>query len=207
MCCLPKIVLFILLLFAITSLTSCEREVSAVYSTPCGLQSLDNYYWNFNEKIKVEPAPYSLLLISKDTSTNRQVRQWLSQNPLVGSTAEASFNVAVAHLYQDERKRLEFLDAIVKRFPDVVVSQSITYRGSIIHVLNQVDLKPNANTDIQSVIRQFGDSVKLIRSTQYNTYLFEVATCKNAMDVANRIQESGLVEWCTPNFLGTYRVL
>lgn len=203
---LPKIVSFVLLL-VITSLTSCERKLSPNYSTPCGLQSLDNYYWYFNEKIKVEPAPYSLLLISSDSSTNQQVSQWLSQNSLVGSTAEASFNVAVAHLYQDERRRMEFLDAFVKRFPDVVASQSIIYKGSVIHVLNQVDLKLNANTDIQSVIRQFGDSIKLIRSTQYNTYLFEVTTCKNAIDMANRIQESGLVEWCTPNFMGTYRVL
>jgi serine protease len=104
--------------------------------------------------------------------------------------------------FQDEvDKRATLIKNLHKTFPNLFISESINYQGSTIGILNQIILKPKAK-DTQAIIQRFGSALKLIKKSKYNTYLFEISSTSNPVNLANRIQESGLVEFSQPNFLG-----
>lgn len=167
----------------------------------CSGQSMDNYYWYFDKKVPIETASDDVLLISNDEKSLEDARRWTLGRQTVVGVYTTPYKALQLQLQPNLIERNALIEGLQRAFPQLVVSPSIIHQGSTIGVLNQVILKPKGK-DAQAVIQRFGSAIRLLRASKYNTYLFEISSTSNCVNLANRIQESGLVEFCQPNFIG-----
>lgn len=65
----------------------------------------------------------------------------------------------------------------------------------------EVLLKPKTEYGIQPIIAFANGTLSIKESTAYNTYLMNVSNWDSLFYISNKVYESGMVEYCHPNFI------
>jgi hypothetical protein len=64
----------------------------------------------------------------------------------------------------------------------------------------EILLQPQESVNISRITALVNNEVEITRKSKYNTFVLEVNEWGKLFEYANRIYESGLVEYCHPNF-------
>lgn len=65
----------------------------------------------------------------------------------------------------------------------------------------EILLQPKNNVSINEIIKYIENRAEVVKTTKYNTFKLEVKNWNKLFSIANKIYESGLVEYCHPNFI------
>lgn len=69
------------------------------------------------------------------------------------------------------------------------------------YLTGEILLQPKESVDIYEITKFSSNKIYVITATNYNTYKMGVFDWSEIIDLANKIYESGLVEYCHPNFI------
>lgn len=64
-------------------------------------------------------------------------------------------------------------------------------------------LKPKDNYSIQKIISLVNSNISIKSVSKYNTYVMNVSYWDSLFVYANKIYESGMVDYCHPDFIAT----
>lgn len=65
----------------------------------------------------------------------------------------------------------------------------------------EILVQPKTNISIDDIIKVVNNKVSVKNRTKYNTYVLETEDWEKILQYSNFIYESGLVEYCHPNFI------
>jgi hypothetical protein len=150
------------------------------------------YYYAFNEKIYIEQIPDKFLVKAKDRQTATELISFaktsLQNHSKVKYQDEKSFTVDL----KEAGKTVN--DLFKNKMSDIVlIKPAYKYQKQEMYYADEILAEPNNGISIEEVVSKTGlSSVVAIRKNNFYAVL-EVQSSNDACDVANIIQESGLV--------------
>jgi hypothetical protein len=73
--------------------------------------------------------------------------------------------------------------------------------SNVFYLTGEILLQPKNSVEISQIIKFCNNEIFIITATQYNTFKLGVKKWSGIIELANTIYESGLVEYCHPNFI------
>jgi hypothetical protein len=161
--------------------------------------SNEEYYWYFNEKISLNIDKSRSLIIYENEKSLQEIEKYANQNTSTISLEKTPYKAIKVH-FKSSTNDKKWLEDIALKYSDIFITDSFEYEGEHNYMLNEIIVKPKGS--INEVIKVFGNKIKIIKNSEYNTFLLGVYPKNNVLSLSNDIYESGLVEWSQPNFLG-----
>ena len=205
-----RYVLFSLLFCSIFLLSACSKDSQDIKKQLdkellrlSGISEKDLYYWSDNRKIPLEINGFTITVRSKldaselESELNRLLKEDLSEFTYY---EEDDYMIITSRVHFGEflqRKDLDFRRLFEQMIPSFFAESSpIIPNGELV-------LKPRNEKSTASILEEYGDQLVLIKSTTYNTALVKVNQLSSILPIGNKIYESGMVEWCQPNFIAS----
>lgn len=157
------------------------------------------FYYAFNEKIYLDEVGDKFLIKFKDkqktiTTIASLKKEIPEQNRIqVQDETTATIDLTgsareLGSLLKDKMVEIEFIKPAYK------------YQNQLMYYANEILVEPKNGTSITEVIRSVGvEKTVKIRGGKFFSVL-EIAPSSDAIDIANQLQESGLVKYSHPNF-------
>lgn len=157
------------------------------------------YYYAFNEKIYLDDVPDKYLIKFKDKLSAKKYTAAIQselvdsfgavlQDEITATISLKNYKKGIAKLLKDKMANIEILKPAYK------------YQGQIMYYGDEILVEPKDGISINEVLRRTGfDKVAKIKKTNFFSVI-EIANTEDACDIANIIQESGLVKYSYPNF-------
>jgi serine protease len=164
--------------------------------------SQNDYYWSGGKKIKLEIDSSKIILSAKTGSDLRSIKSNVLLINDVTDISELSVgNFKSFSITVDKKKSLREIYKNISDFSETAfILPSYSNDKIPYYFTNEIILKPKDRISIEQILRLGGNQLIFKERTQYNTYLIEINNAKDLFKAANNIYESGLVEWCHPNF-------
>ncbi|MDP3916077.1 MAG: S8 family serine peptidase [Bacteroidota bacterium] len=90
----------------------------------------------------------------------------------------------------------------VKEYKEFSNAMPVYQLGDLpLFLTGEILMQPKNNASIEDILKLANNKVSLKNRTKYNTYVLETADWDKLLDYSNLIYESGLVEYCHPNFI------
>lgn len=164
--------------------------------TSCSLFSQGNYYWGDGKKINLKEDKTSMVIYEKN---NKNSLTFIDSNKVI-ITEKFSKKLGQYKILKVKDSNTDMLslnEDNVKAKKNAYVSEF----GDTLYLTNYIFLKfkiGSALNDIEKIMINYNVTHK---ETKYNVFKMEVPDINNVLLAANEIYESGIVEWCRPNFL------
>lgn len=157
------------------------------------------YYYAFNDKIYLDDVPEKYLIRFKDKVTANKnislIKSELNDNYSVQSLDE---NIAAIDLKGYQKGIGELLKD--KMGDIVVVRPAYKYQNQLMYYGNEILAEPKDGLSISEVVNRLGLG-KIVKVKEGKLFsILEIAPTSDAFDVANQIQESGMVKYSYPDF-------
>lgn len=158
------------------------------------------FYYAFNEKIFIDEVPNKFVIKFKGKQEADELKPFLIQE--VGDDKKIRFQNETT-VTMDLSKSAKSLNEILSsKMADIdIIKPAYKYQKQEMYYTNEILVEPLAGVSINEVIEKNGltNSVKLQEGKFYS--ILEISSNFDACDVANKIQESGLVKYSHPNFM------
>ncbi|MCD6596340.1 MAG: hypothetical protein J7L04_01555 [Bacteroidales bacterium] len=69
------------------------------------------------------------------------------------------------------------------------------------YLTGEILLQPKPGVPIEKILKFIDNKAKVEQKTEYNTFVLETPYWNKLLEFSNRIYESGLVNYCHPNFI------
>jgi serine protease len=168
-----------------------------------GQTSQGPYYWSSGHAIPLTESPF---FITAELNENIAIDSFL-ENLLSRADVESV-------------EKLEYRNQILIKLTTTASSElysDLQHNENVLYVAHCFTDDPNAvrplipsreillelpeNGNMEHVLENMGGEAVLYTETSYGTYVLQVQKPASVLEVANRIYESGKVEWCHPNFI------
>ena len=162
---------------------------------PNGLSGQNMYYWSANKKHTLIVDSTRLIAVknSRVSINKEEISERLNKSVLMLNDK--------FFLIQSQNK-ISDLFVLEESVPEATnFSYSYKLGENPMIPTGEIVLKPKKGIEISSIEKIYENEVLLIKSTKYNTHTFMINKFSDLLDVANSIYESGLVEWCHPDFM------
>lgn len=155
------------------------------------------YYWANKQKVYPTADSSQMIAKLKDTAAIGRVSLRMRGRPdlvdvkeiLVGTDKFLSFR----KVKLDSFRETDFPD-FEFQLPVFQLNRSTLYFNA------ELLLQPREGISVDSIQKVFSGRAKLVRKNPYGTFVFRATDANAIFTVANRIYESGLVDWCHPDF-------
>jgi subtilisin family serine protease len=172
--------------------------IGLLYTTTTAQQTPDKkkFYYAFNEKIFIEEVPGKFVVKFKSVEKARVIRNRLQKSLTAGISYQNETSVRIDLAADGDINRF-----LKNSLTDVeLIKPVFKYQQQELSYTNEILVEPNDGIRITEVIKRSGfANVTKIKEGKFY-HVIEVATGHDACDVANKIQESGLVKYSHPNF-------
>lgn len=160
----------------------------------------DPYYWSSGKKFVLQPDSLTLVINIKDGADKNDVERLLKTKAGVTKVEKMlTANQLVVYLSEKESgKAIERMKSETLSLEDV--SYSYLYDSFPLIPTGEILLQPKQNVTIQTVLDIVGNRATVKEATKYNTFALKVKDLNELLSLANQIYESGLVDWCHPDF-------
>lgn len=182
---------FLILLLLIIG-TGCEKDEDT--------NAEERFYYAFNEKVPLIIKPNTILVKYIEGTRRAEIEEFVSRftkNYTIKwyGTLTAEISVSSQKLADELVKKLKHYDKVYICQPFYTLKDGLDM-GVTDEIL--VHFLPGVNEDQRKELQDlFG--IYLITTKIYQKY--RVSRGADALEIANRIYESGLVEFATPNFI------
>lgn len=158
------------------------------------------YYWSSDKKFYLQPDSLTLIVNSKENSEKQETERELKTIQEVSKVDRMiTAHQSVIHLNKKaNRELIEKIKSSIHSVEDV--SFTYLYDSFPLTPTGDILFQPKKNISIQSILDLVASRAELKEATKYNTYVLKVKDLKNLLSLANQIYESGLVDWCHPDF-------
>lgn len=145
-----------------------------------------HYYWADNKKNALEPDSTIVVLMKQNVGVGRSITS-LADDKVERYDGCAVFrNTTSDHRKKLKDKKIEFATAFRVNSVPLIVTNVISFR-------------PKAS--INEIERFFKSRIRFRDRTASGVYHYIVHNFRETLAVANALAESGLVEWCQPDFV------
>ena len=163
--------------------------------------SQNNYYWSNKRKISLTADSTNWTLIPRKGFSKSLASSTIkSQSRIINNviTSEGS-NLINFSLNDYSPKAIKELKAKFSSHGDITCKHLVGSKTPIT-LTGDILLQPKKSISIQQITNLVKSLAKLIHSTEYNTFVLKANNIEETMKIANQIYESGLVDWCHPDF-------
>jgi hypothetical protein len=91
--------------------------------------------------------------------------------------------------------KVKKIDGVIKAMPTYELGETPFY------LTGEILLQPKQGKNIDEILKSINNRATLIKQTPYNTFVLATDDWDKLFDYANKIYESGMVEYCHPNFI------
>ena len=170
-------------------------KITAIFLIVAGLLSCSDklknekvYYWSDGRKIWLD-IDYSRMIVEFDCEENLEA--YISSNSL---SSRMPTELPLAIVPSD--KRLDIERTIVRK----MFAHKFHQTETPFYLTGNILLEPKEGITIGEIINKFGIDGEITREMSGGSVTIRLNNWDVIMDVANAIYESGMVEWCHPDF-------
>jgi serine protease len=163
--------------------------------------SQTSYYWSGGKKIFLNIDSTSITTTEQIESDDNKLRDTLSSQSVDIQNIHRFKNKDLIHFKTNNgSKNLSMY--LKNRIKSKEISYAYTFGTDIPFLLTgEILLMPKDDINITNIIDLFKNDLEILLRTEYNTYKLKVYDWSKIIDISNKIYESGLVEYCHPNFI------
>ncbi len=162
---------------------------------PVNVFAQQTYYWYFNQKINVsfDYSHWTIKGIDKKIVEGNSVLKLRNsrERKEVRQLSNGYYKVSFSSPITISDIATDFVESAI---PSLVIKE----KTSPLFMNGNIIVMPNEKIDIEAITKTYG--LKLLNKLNYGAYLFQVLNHMKTLDAANRLHESGLVKWSTPDF-------
>ncbi len=167
-----------------------------IFFTHCILAQENRFYYGYKTKYVLTIDSTKAVMVPRDQFSNaKSLKSALTTNPEVVS-ANTLGNRNEIYVRLKDKTSLKRLNS-----PDYDLLPSFSHKGFAMDPTGDIVFKPTSQTNAEKILSIYASEIKLIEATQYGTYVIRPKKMANLLTIANKIYESGLVDWCEPDFL------
>lgn len=187
----------ILLFFFLAMLVSCQKTIfnENIDHTHTNEQLIKqgSYFWSNGQKIALSPDS-SLYLVQLAPSTN------ISR---VAKAGGKKISVLSTSRILIGKSDLEAGNVIAKAENSTIVGKipSFKVEGTPFKPNGKIVFKPISAAELPKIKQLIGDLVNIGDTASYDVYTADVSNIENTLIAANKLYESGLVEFSHPDFI------
>lgn len=159
------------------------------------LFSQENYYWSNGNKIKIIEYKSSIIVYEKDG-----VKLSLKSKNIKEIKEKSSSSLGKYKILTKKDPNSDF-PSINEKDIKAKKNAYITEQGDTLYPTQYIILKfkpGNTLENIESILISYNAKHE---ETDYNVVKLKVSNIDDVFEAANEIYETGLVEWCRPNFI------
>lgn len=160
-----------------------------------------NYYWSGKKKHYLSVDSTNILLQLKETPDKESFSKATAKLSAVNTSQRLrDSNLLLLSLNKSSKKRI--LEQFKKDSAHIeLLAYSFRFESTLLTPTGTILLKPKEGVSIGSILSLAGKNVRVVNQNKYQTFTLKVKDIIHLLSVANRIYESGLVEWCHPDFI------
>lgn len=155
--------------------------------------SQNHYYWSGGKKLYLKESTTKYIiepLYNDDLSMDKLIKN--ENVKQVGSLKGKLKLVITSNCTLDKIKKI---DGIAKAMPTYELGEIPFY------LTGEILLQPKQGRNIDEILKSINKQATVIKQTPYNTFVLATDDWDKLFDYANKIYESGMVEYCHPNFI------
>jgi serine protease len=170
--------------------------------------SAQDYYWVHGQKVSITRDSSRFVVETQTEATTADINSYLATRAQVGKVQPGNqpnrflVNVTGRTKATSAANRVSQLKSSILatyysfKLPD---GEKVTPTGDVI-------FQPKKNVSYTVILQQLGSEARLVKQTAYNTFIIRPTSPSQLLAVANRIYESGLVDWCQPDLYAQRRL-
>lgn len=163
-------------------------------------QSSNLYYWSNKKKIFLVPDSTNWTLLPAGNYSKEVVSSKLKNTSIVSKLQTSLGSNLIDFTLKDHSKEaIQKLKSNLSAQGELMCRQLVDGKTPII-LTGEILLQPKKSVSIENVLDLVRAEAKLTKQTEYNTFALKANTIEDVISIANQIYESGLVDWCHPNF-------
>ncbi|MCK9236320.1 MAG: S8 family peptidase, partial [Acholeplasmataceae bacterium] len=165
------------------------------------LFSQENYYWSNGKKVKIKEDKTSMVIYEKKNKKLSLLKNSNIEN-ITEKSSQKLGTYIIVRMRNLDTDILSFNEKHIKAKKSAYIAES----GDTLYPTNYIILKfkvGNTLNDIEKILIKHDVTLK---ETKYHVVKLEVSDINNVFNAANEIYESGLVEWCRPNFIRKFEL-
>ncbi|MCX8490940.1 MAG: S8 family serine peptidase, partial [Cyclobacteriaceae bacterium] len=159
-----------------------------------------SYYWSNKRKISLVADSTNWTLIPARGYSKQIASSQMKADAMV-SNIQSSIGSELIDFTLKEYSR----NAIRKLKLKLSAHGEITCRHLVsgqtpITLTGEILLQPKKSVPVERILDLVNSVAALVKSTEYNTFVLKARRIEEVLSIANKIYESGLVDWCHPDF-------
>lgn len=159
------------------------------------------YYWSAKKKIYFKPDSTSIIIELKNENDFEKFKLQIQQSERFRQIDKLpAKGLAILSLNQ----KVQINDLYVLKNNPVLKRIMLAHKieGTLpIYFIGEVLLKPKPDIKIEDVLKIINNGASIKNTSKYGTYCLDVQNWDSLFSYANKIYESGIVEYCHPNFV------
>lgn len=161
--------------------------------TGINLTGQQNYYWSARKKHYVTEVKNKYVVQLSEAASPEQTRSTLRDNGDIQSVIRMGDFTAIVSSERIPLNDLQKQPNILNVLPAYSINNDIAY------VTGEILLQPKNGVTINQITALFDKDLSVTQRSKHNTFVLVVNDWNKLFEYANRIYESGLVEYCHPN--------
>ena len=165
-----------------------------LFTAGAHLSGQQRYYWSAGKKQFLTEVENKFVVKLSSSVSSHQTRSALQGNSKIHSTDRLENYTEVVNSEALSLHEIRKLPGVVDILPAYSINKELLY------VTGEILLAPKKGIEINQIIALTKNNVKVTYRSKYNTFVLDVNDWSKLFEYANRIYESGKVEYCHPNF-------
>jgi serine protease len=163
-------------------------------------QSSNNYFWSDKRKISLVSDSTNWTLIPVRGYSKQSVSsQMKTESTVTDLRSSIGSDLIDFTLKSHSKQNVIRLKQKFSSHGEITCWHLVNGKTPII-LTGEILLQPKKAIALEKIIDLVRTKAKLTNSTEYNTFVLKANKIEDVMNIANQIYESGLVNWCHPDF-------
>lgn len=155
--------------------------------------SQNHYYWSGGKKLYLKESTTKYIIESSYNDVLAMDK--LSRNENVTLVGNLKGKLKLVNTSNYTLDKIKKIDGVTKAMPTYELGETPFY------LTGEILLQPKQGRNIDEILKSINNRATLIKQTPYNTFVLATDDWDKLFDYANKIYESGMVEYCHPNFI------
>jgi subtilisin family serine protease len=157
----------------------------------------NDYYWSSGKKHYLKPKnDVFIIKIDQESDFQRTIDNFKYDNK-VRKIVKLKNNIGIVITGNSVVRIKDLID--YKEFSNVIPAFKL---GELpIYLFGEILMHPKNNIPLERILSLTNNRVSIKSKTKYNSYVLETNDWDKLLEYSNLIYESGLVEYCHPNFI------
>lgn len=162
------------------------------------LSAQNNYYWSAGKKHFLKENSTVMIVRFTEKESFKNIKQKLEGDQIIRHISR--MGEGLGKVFSREGTVLSVQELMLyEEFVNAMPSYQL---GNLpFYLTGEILLQPKADISIERILKLIDNRAEITRHTKYNTFVLETDDWIKILNYSNKIYESGLAEYCHPNFI------